>query len=182
MAARTTDEHLARSLEHLPPAFHPLRSVLVGIAAQLHLADALAADLATTATVAGAEGPWLTMLARGQGVRRANGEQDVALRSRLRNIEDLVTPPAVLAAVESVLDLYDDNPASIVEHFAAPHMALDVDAACDLTDLFDRNPGFTVLVPPIDGVEGHPGHAAIYAEIRRVKAFGVPAWMFIYYP
>jgi hypothetical protein len=51
-----------------------------------------------------AEGVWLNQHARDRGTFRQASETDVALRSRLRTVEDAVTLPALEAAINAVLD------------------------------------------------------------------------------
>lgn len=59
----------------------------------------------TLATVDTATNPdWLDQHARDRGTSRQDGESDEALIARLRNIEDLVTRPALLAAVQAMMD------------------------------------------------------------------------------
>lgn len=46
---------------------------------------------------------WLDQHARDRGTSRQNGESDDALISRLRNVDDLVTRPALLTAVQAMM-------------------------------------------------------------------------------
>lgn len=58
----------------------------------------------TLATVDLSSNPdWLDQHARDRGTSRQAGESDDALIARLRNIEDLVTRPALLAAVQAMM-------------------------------------------------------------------------------
>jgi hypothetical protein len=180
--ARTTAALLDRLLKRLPPCFEPVRPLLAAAAAQLHLVEAAGDDLAAAATVDGADDIWLSLLARGYGVERAVDEDDASLRRRLRNVEGQVTPEAVMVAVEAMVDAISANTSELIEHWAAPHQALDVSAVCDVSHLYDRIPGFTVRVPVLNGDQNHPAYAGIYAEILRVKAAGVPAWMVVENP
>lgn len=47
---------------------------------------------------------WLAQHARDRGTERQEGESDEALRDRLKRVEDAVTRPVLLAAVQAVLD------------------------------------------------------------------------------
>lgn len=58
----------------------------------------------TLATVDLSSNPdWLDQHARDRGTSRQAGESDEALIARLRNVEDLVTRPALLAAVQAMM-------------------------------------------------------------------------------
>lgn len=57
----------------------------------------------TSPSATSIEPDWLDQLARDRGTRRRSGESDPALRERLRNIEDMITRPSLLLAVQAIL-------------------------------------------------------------------------------
>lgn len=118
--SRTTADLLAQLERFLPPRYAALRPVLAGIAAQLALADATWEDFATASTVGGASDEWLTLLARGYGIDRSQDETDGSVRGRIRNPVPLVTPAAILAGVNDLLEAYTATPARLVETLRAP--------------------------------------------------------------
>ena len=172
--ARSVEALLARFLGLIPESWGPLRAVIAGVCAQLALAESTSDTFVDQTTIEEAEGIWLTLLARGYGVDRADGESDESLRLRLRNPERQVIKDAIGDAATALLEESDE--ALVIEHWAAPHMALDVDAACDVTDLFDQHNAFTVIVP-----EGYTVdvYAAILQEVDRVRAAGVRWWLVV---
>lgn len=75
---------------------------------------------------------WLNQHARDRGTQRQGSETDDALRERLRSYEDAVTNPAILAAVQAILDAESiAGTAVILElrrdkmHWRVPHNSLD---------------------------------------------------------
>lgn len=112
---RSTNQILLQLERQLPDWARPLRPHLAGIAAMLAHAEAKGAVFADASTVAGADGIWLTLLARGYGVSRALEESDAALRRRLRAPERQLTRTAILAAVDALLAEYTDAPAVMIE-------------------------------------------------------------------
>jgi hypothetical protein len=177
--ARTAEQILTRIMRHVPSWAAPLRPLFAGVAGAFRLVELALDDLATAVTIGGAEHFWLTLLARGYGVRRADAEPDASLRARLRNVEDMLTRDSIEDAVDAILAPFTASTCTVVEHWDAPHMAIDVSAACDVTNILDANPAFTVFVPIIGGDPNHPVYPAIWAEIRRIKACGVTAYMIV---
>lgn len=114
--ALTIDEQelLDWALASLPPWFSDAESrdfAIEGAMAKMAGAARAQTDywfgqaLITTATGATATTPdWLQLHAMDRGTRRQDGESDEALRSRLRTFADALTPPAILAAAQAVID------------------------------------------------------------------------------
>ena len=113
--ARTTQELLERLLAFLPPQYQTSEPLLAGVADALQAAEGAADELlqvlpfgpylailpgGAPLSLVGASGIWLDLHASGYGLLRAPGETDDQLRTRLRNVEDAVTRPAILAAVK----------------------------------------------------------------------------------
>lgn len=113
--AHTTAELLAQIERFGPRRYLAVRAILAGIAAQLAAADAVVESFATSSTVGGASGTWLRLLARGYGVDGAQDETDGSIRGRLRNPAPLVTPAAILAGVNDILEAHTATPARLVE-------------------------------------------------------------------
>lgn len=107
MATPTTDDLVAQVLAFLPEAYQPLKPILSAGAASA--AEVLAAGEANAsgASVGGAEGIWLDLLARGYGLRRRTGEEDALLRLRLRAPEGKLTRGSIQAAVDRILTHYN---------------------------------------------------------------------------
>lgn len=199
----TTAQLLAQIERFGPRRYIAVRAILAGIAAQLAAADAVVESFATSSTVAGASGAWLTLLARGYGVARAQDETDASLRDRLRDPVPLVTPAAILEGVNAILADYTATEARLVETMRSigpltggpdePVLILDLSR-------FGGHNHFTVIVPRIGepfgggsvlelldpahgfilglGVLGlpgeiHPVYFAIVAFLRRARAAGI---------
>ena len=196
--ARTAAEIAAQGMAALPPWAKPLDPVIGGLAAELALVEATGADFANSTTVGGAEGVWLTLLARGYGVDRATGEADASLQIRLRTPEDQATRPAILAAVNAALLPYTASHADMLEFWDDGFA--DIDAWADSTVLCDRYNSFVLLLPLVgtalsggtfadvdfadrDAYAGADGEDPIYEAIRslvnRLRAAGIRWWMHI---
>jgi hypothetical protein len=198
----STNDLLAQLRRHLPTHYDVLDPVLGGVAAAL--AEGLRVvdeELQGSVSVGGASGTWLTLLARGYGVRRGNAEGDASLRTRVRNAEGAVTKQALEAAANALLAEYTGEQAEVVEHWAA-RVFLDDEAYADDAELFDQHNAFTLRVPRLiegGGVGGflgvdawadqsfadasqgadHPVYGAIIAEIERLRAAGVRWWLLL---
>lgn len=169
--ARSIDTILAGYLASVSTGFWTLEPVFAGLAAQVHLLELTGELLVAGGLVGGADDIWLTLLAHGDGIDRATGETDADLRLRMRQPEKQVTPTAI---EDRVNDLLASGTCQVIEHFAAWGQVIDVDFTCDVSAIYDRRPGFTVIVP--DGLDNYP---TLYAEVLRIKAAGVPAWLVI---
>jgi hypothetical protein len=199
----TTAQLLAQIERFGPRRYLAVRAILAGIAAQLAAADAVVESFATSSTVGGASGAWLTLLARGYGIDRAQDETDASLRDRLRDPVPLVTPAALLEGVDAILADYTATPARLVETRRAIGALLggpdEPALILDLSRFGDWN-HFTVIVPRIGdawgggsvlelldpahgfilgigvlGLSGeiHPAYFAIVAFLRRARAAGI---------
>ncbi len=175
--ARTLAQVVAQMKLFLPPEYEPYDPIIAGFAAMFVLAEIAGDDLALAVTIAGSEGQWLTLLARGFGIRRADLEADPTLRERLRNLEEVLTKDSIENAVDVLLAPFTSGTSTVIEHWDAPMQAMDFDAACDVSLLFDLNPAITVFVPLIGGDPNDPVYASIFAEILRIRAAGVRAFM-----
>jgi hypothetical protein len=198
--ARSTDELLEQLERFVPPQLQPLRPVLAGIAAMLRRAEIAGDDFAGAVSIGGAEGVWLTLLARGYGVERSTDETDDSLRTRLRNVEDKLTKARILAVVNALLAPHTSEQAQLLEHWANGAY-LDQDAYADQALLLDQHNAFTLLCPLIgempygdawcdqsyadddaycgSGTGMHPVYDAIVAEVERLRAAGVRWWLVV---
>lgn len=68
------------------------------------------AEILNAVGIVGLEPDWLNQHAVDRGTRRTEGESDEALRERIRNVTDALTRPAILAAVQAIID--EDGPAT----------------------------------------------------------------------
>jgi hypothetical protein len=115
--------------------------------------------LIQTATVDPDEEPdWLEQHARDRGTHRQNGESDGQLIFRLRNFEDLITRPALLAAAQAMVDA-----ASIVGTVAMVEFPRDlayfgtfIGFGSDGAFTIERLAGDQCRFTPEDGYEGYP--------------------------
>lgn len=112
--ARTTEQILAQIERLVPESYRPLRPVLAGVAAQLRQLELTGEASVDDVTIGGAEGTWLTLLARGYGVRRSTGESDASVRGRLRNVDERLTVTAIETAVDAILP---SGSCTVVEHY-----------------------------------------------------------------
>jgi hypothetical protein len=200
MAPRTTAQLLARFERFLPDEHRPLQPLHGGLCAALGTAEAFLGELATAATLGGSVGTWLALHARGRGVLKGSDETDATLLSRLRRVEAMLTPPAIVEAVDGLLALYTGERCELVEHWDA---GVYCDSLyCDGDDaLYGEHNAFTLIVPRLvfepgasdfldqaycDGAYAdagtagewdHPVYALIAAEVNRRKAAGVRWWM-----
>jgi len=185
-------------LRHLPPQYEAAEDVIGGMVAPLEQARLTAADMRDASTVAGADGKWLTLLARGYGVVRATDEGDAALRARLRNVENKLTRQAILDAVNALLAPYSGQPAQMAEWFEEDGAFwLDFDFLDDQRLLGEWHTFY--LFAPLVGTAAwgdlflddafldaeylgagpdHPIYASITAEVERLRAAGV-RWLLI---
>lgn len=198
----TKDELYNQLRRFLPDYYDVLDPVLWAMAAAMEVAADTSDDLADSATIEGAEGAFLTLLARGYGIIRATSESDDTLRTRLRNVEDKATRGAILDAVNAILAPFTGDQAEMREHWDAG-IFLDDEAYVDdpETVLYNEHNAFTLLVPALEDVstqdfyvdqsyadqsytDAAPSdfstvYAAIIAEVERLRAAGIRWWLVI---
>lgn len=197
--ALSTDDLLIVLGRHLPTRFGAVEDALAGFAAAMAQASTAASDLEVSTTVAGAEGKWLTLLAKGYGVQRATGEEDATVRTRLQNVEDALTKDSILVAVNAILAEYTDEQATMIEWwesdgaFYLDSSYLDTDRLLGewhtfylfLPFLGERDWGDFFLDSSyldtdfLGGGQGHPVYASIIATVERLRAAGT-RWLIIY--
>lgn len=212
--ARTTQQLLDRLLSFVPPDHVTAEPLLAAVAAAFELAELAAEDLTgvlpwcpyvatlpdgSILSLPGAFGIWLDLHAAGYGLRRSPGESDDSLVARLRNVADAVTRPAILAAVDALLEPFGES-ATMIEWWEEPY--LDVAEPIpgglylDSTFLSGGPNSFLLLVPDVGiGYGVSPGpyldidtfldtmflgedaqdpiYAAIVAEVERLRAAGI---------
>jgi len=109
-ATPIVESDFAKNLEHirlsLPNVFRGDRPFedLRAMAAIFSLMQAQVRDWADMVLISRADGIWLVQHADDRDTARQTGETEEALRQRLRNLPDVVTQPALLAAIQAVLD------------------------------------------------------------------------------
>lgn len=212
--ARTTQELLERLLAFLPPQYQTSEPLLAGVADALQAAEGAADELlqvlpfgpylailpgGAPLSLVGASGIWLDLHASGYGLLRAPGETDDQLRTRLRNVEDAVTRPAILAAVNTLLEPFSVA-AMMVEWWEEPYLDVlePIPGGLYLDSAFlSGGPNTFILIVPQVGLgygvsqDPHldietwldsmflgddrqdPVYAAIVAEVERLRAAGV---------
>jgi len=190
--SRTTNEVLAQAMKFLPPRYQSIEEVIAGVAAIQAERESTAETFAEASTIGGADGTFLTLLAKGFGVNRALEETDDSVRFRLRNAEEQVTRASILSAVNTVLAPYTNDTATMLEPWEEGF--LDVDMWFDNTIFSDLHNGFVLVVPLVGdaptgsmffdseyfdgevyfggGVE-HPVYSIIIALVERIRAAGI---------
>lgn len=146
--ARSASEILEQLQRQLPGHYSGMVPMLAGFAVALAAAEAAGASLAPLATVGGGTGKWLTLQARGYGIQRATSEGDEGLRTRLRNVEDSVTVPAIKAAVDALIA---PDECTIIEWWEGPYLDSTSEVGLWLDNDSARLSGgprsFLVLIP-----------------------------------
>lgn len=193
--ARSVAELEAEQLRLLPSQYRKMRDLLVGYAGVLRRAEISAEALAEAVTIEGAEGLWLSLLAAGYGIDRSPSEPDDSLRVRLRSVERQITPAAVLAAVEAILEAYGTSGARLVEWFEGPFWDIEDNSGFfwDIAHISGGPNTFLILVPEVGdlaaldscwdysfwdfdlyyGQDGEsPMYGAILAEVERIRPAG----------
>ena len=190
--SRTTSVVLAQAMKFVPPRYQAIVDVIAGVAAIEATRESTAETFAEASTIGGAEGSFLTLLAKGFGVNRGLSETDASVRFRLRNAEEQVTRASILSAVNTVLASFTSTEAIMLEPWEEGF--LDVDMWFDNTIFSDMHNGFVLVVPLVGdaptgsmffdseyydgevylggGVE-HPVYAVIIALVERIRAAGI---------
>ena len=196
--ARDVDTLVAQIRRWLPPGFVAMEPVLAGMVAPLALMEAQGEEFADSVTLEGAEGPWLSLLPRGYGIRRQDLEDDPAVRTRLRSPEDQITGPAILARVNALLEPYTAEEAILVEWWETGAY-LDYSYYLGLDSRLSVSwHSFLVVIPDLAEWEGayldHGMYLDLHSylgrpspsvrqhiaeEIHRIRAAGVRAWLAI---
>lgn len=196
--SRTTAEVLTAAESFLPRCTRPARPLLAGWAAATSEAEAAVDAAAAVLHVGDAEGMWLDLLARGDGLRRAGGEADAVFRRRIRRPATGVTRPDLLDAVNEILTDYGATTDAVMYEWWEDGFA-DVSHA-DHSLLIDPGACFVLVVPLIGDPEaggsfadasyadgaGYGGatgswapYAAIVAAVNAMKAAGVRWRLFV---
>ena len=102
--SRTPVDLVERLQALLPAPFHGLGALLGGPAGALAEAEDIGETLAAMAVPSTSEGPWLTLIGAGQGIRRAPGETDAELLARVQAVPTGVTLPLLQALVDATLE------------------------------------------------------------------------------
>ena len=163
--ARSTATILEQAERLVPYYDTSLRPLTAAIAAALSEAETQAEALAGAALFGGS-GQWLRLHAHGYGVQPAQGESDASLRARLRRVEDAVTPPAIIAAVNAIIDPLT---CTLVEWFESPYHDIDY-YDMPSTRLSGGPNTFLVVVP--SGVTDATLDV-IVNEVNRIRAAGI---------
>ena len=178
----TTEEQIDQQLRHLPPRFDALRALLAAYAGTLKVVlNATELDFIPSTTIGGAVGPFLTLIAKGYGIRRASGEADSSLRLRVRNVDDSQTVSTITDAVDALLAPLTGVTSVLIEHWAAPLVVdtddLDFALVADNGSLYDTHNAFTLIIPDF-GDDTDPIYAVVINEVERLRAAGV-TWFLI---
>lgn len=200
--ARTVDAILRQYLAFLPPPYESATPLLAAFARALRDGEVTADDLVALVSFGGAEEIWLTLHAQGYGLLRGVNETDPALRIRLRNVDERLTRPSILAAVNALLAPFTAIPAIMIEWFEEPYLDIDETVPgtsggfyLDSTFISGGRNSFILLVPRIndsqiaggDGLDvdffldssflgsdsEDPVYAAIINEVERLRAAGI---------
>lgn len=123
----------------------PAAPLLGGTAAAMRAGETAGFDLSSLSTIGGASGKWLDFIAIGHGTRRQSGEEDAALRARLRRPHLGVTPANVKAQVDYLLASVGLGECMVIEWFEGPYV--DEDAYLDFVPVVGARSWFLVVVP-----------------------------------
>lgn len=194
---RTKEELLSQLQKLLPGYYSSAEPLLAGFCAALERAEQVGEEMADLATIEGGEGMWLSLQARGLGIKRGSGESDESLRTRLRIIEDQVTKPAIKAAVDRIID---PEECQVIEWFEGPYLdnTDDTGTWLDNSDMLlsGGHHSFIVQIPKqstyfdfgehldisawldssdffLGDAPEDPVYAAIINEVNRIRAAGV---------
>lgn len=196
--ARTVAQIATEYGRFLPPHLSgPAAPLLGGTAAAMQSAETVGFDLSSKSTIGGATSKWLDLIALDHGTRRQSGEEDDALRARLRRPHLGVTAANIKAQVDYLLASYGLGECLIIEWFDGPYV--DIDAYLDFVPVVADRAWF-LLVCPMAGTDPEVGlsfldrdayldrdaflgaidaspdlavYAAIVALVNSIKAAGV---------
>lgn len=196
--ARSTLQILLQLERQLPDWMRPLRPHLAGIAAMLADCEQRGEQFADATTVAGADGIWLSLLARGYGVVRSTGETDASVRRRLRHPDRALTRRSILEAVNALLQDAGAGDAVMLEPWDEGFA--DRDAWADRTVMASAHNSFVLVIPLVGeavsgdsyadwdyadvgayaGSDGEdPLYQALVAMVDGLRAAGVRWWIAI---
>jgi|GEM_PF-4827563 len=196
---RTTDQLLAQAERFVSPEDREsLRPLLAGVAAVMARVEASRDGMRDSATVGASAGRWLTLLARGYGLRRATNETDAQLRERVRFPERQLTKAAILDRVNAILSAYTTKQAQMVQWWETTSY-IGYDWYLDHGRISGGPHSFLLLIPLVGempggaaflgatyldydmylGVHEHPVYELIATEVDRIKACGVRAYVAI---
>jgi len=193
---RTVAQLEKELLRLLPSQYQRLRDLLIAYPGVFREVELSTEEFVDAATIGGADGIWLTLLAQGYGVPRAPSEADASVRARLRNVERQVTRDAILEAVEAILVAYGTSGARMVEWFEQPFADNQEEehAWADISYVSGGPNTFLIFVPLVEtlsaldsfadlawtdfadfaGEDGEsPMYAAIISEVERIRAAGI---------
>lgn len=203
--ARTVADLLTQLYRFVPPDHQSAEPLYAGLAAVLREPEVLADVLSPLVTIGGATGVWLDLHADGYGIPRASSDEaDAEVQTRLRNVDDALTPVAVKAAVDRLLAPHGVV-CELLEWFHEPwlHDTAEDDALwLDSTRISGGARTFLVIVPQVEGAQvsfgthvdadfwldstaflGADGpwpsaYTAIVREVERLRAAGV-SWRLV---
>ena len=143
---RTTAQIAAEYARFLPTHVSgPASPLLGGTAAAMRAAEAAGFSLSSTSTIGGATGKWLDLIARDHGTRRQSGEEDDALRARIRRPHLGITAANIKAQVDYLLASVGLGECAVIEWFNGPYV--DVDAYLDFVPVVEQGAWFMIAVP-----------------------------------
>lgn len=181
-----TEAFSAAILRWLPPYYESVSPLLGGPAGAMGTMQGVVPTLIDLTTIELGTGKWLTLHARGLGKDRATDETDAELRTRLRQIEDSVTPQAILAAVNALLTSVTTETATLTEWFEGPGLADDgspsdsvLSAGApfhldneDQAVLVGGPQSFVITVPRLSGAFTEQIYFTIIAAVERLRPHG----------
>lgn len=202
---RTTEEIEAQLYRVLPPdleleAGTRLNAVVFGGATGLAEAEATVEQLMEQATIGGGEDIWLKMQADDLAVQYTADQTDEQLRVALRNIQDKVTPVAIVSGVNALLATVTDSQAYLVDRMDGTSATVEEAAAQEAACMWEWN-AFWLYLPELPPAEA-PGaveeaaaegdwpeswlRASLYdvleAEVDRLRAAGIRVFYLQYVP
>lgn len=154
-----------------------LHALWSGMAAPFAQAKVWVSALFEQALIETATDLWLTLHAKGLGVYRLDGETDEQLRIRIRNIQNRVTPHAILKHVNDLLSTVTEEQAVMLER---PHSVVWEESGIDEWPIWWLWNAFVLGLPLLPVAqngwvleEGVLEDAALDAGVVRNSSYGL---------
>ena len=187
--SRTPVDLVERLQALLPAPFHGLGALLGGPAGALAEAEDIGETLAAMAVPSTSEGPWLTLIGAGQGIRRAPGETDAELLARVQAVPTGVTLPLLQALVDATLEGTGVT-GQVTDAWKARRYLSDDPGTEYVTDAFlDAHdydwrmmPIYPAVVVWLDGSLGSSEEDHLTRVLRDARAAGVQVWIVVSSP
>ena len=123
---------------------------IYALAEMMAIAECVGQNWARNALVSTAIGPYLELLARGNGLKKQSGETDDQLRARAMTPPLAITPDLILAALQAAIDANGGGQVELVE-LPAQSMYLDSGMCADRGVRMGDRRTVIAIVPAMTG-------------------------------